>query len=649
MNLAKKLMMAGMFSVVVYTAANVYSYVLQMKISKESIILIDGFHKVIDFKNIAVSLNHLSSAQEMALNNAAKGKFNDAAEAIVTALQSSTDVMKSIEKLINESTGAEKDNYVKLYAEYKQFIEIINKIVPLIRTQNMEKVFAYDDQIDSLKGSIDTLLEALANSNLNATSDLDGNLSVAIEKTKSTQIIVLLTTLLVMVPLYYYLFSNIIRGLRKSVHNIGQLSDGNANIEIDGLEIEDETGELARSSVKLRNNLKQIQKLTGVLLDLPVGVMLVDADNHLKISYMNKFATDYLRKVDSSLKIKADAMVGSSLNDFIGDKTSGRVDFHDTKNLPYKMRAKFAEEYFDIQISPLYDSSGHLLSLMVTLVVVTKIENIATSFETSVSAVVSDLSNAVESLKQNAETVSEIAVQTTNKSATVSDAATKASHNMNSVASATEELSASVREISERLSHSNQISTRAVQEANSSNETINELSEKAERIGEVIDIIMAIAEQINLLALNATIESARAGEAGKGFAVVANEVKALANQTTKASEEISVQIKGVQDSTKKVVDSIASVAKVVNEINEISSSIATSVEEQSSATNEISANVQKTAGSTTEITTHINHVKTGAQETSASINQLRQFSNEINEKIISLKERAEDFLKTVRN
>ena len=651
MNLARKLVIAGVFSLVVYTAANVYSYILQNKISHETGKLINGFHDVVNLKDINIALSNMSMTYESALVKASKNEFDDSTNTMMHALKQADAIRGLFNEILNsQSDEKEKQKIKQLYIHFQEYIKNVrDEIIPALKQREIHIVYKASDRVEDIIEKLKAMLSDFDSEVKNALGALDDNVEAAIEKTKYTQIVVLLTTLLVMVPIYYYLFSNIIKGLRKSVYNIGQLSDGNANIEIDGLEVPDETGELARSSVKLRNNLKQIQKLTAVLLDLPVGVMLVDAHEKLNSTYINKFTADILKKVESALKVPADKLVGSTIYDFLGSKIDSNTNFRDHTKLPFKIRAKYLEEMFDIQISPLFDSTGTILSLMVTIVVVTKIENLANKFESSVSGVVQDLYNAIENLKHNATTVSEIAAQTTKKSITVTESSTKASQNMNSVASATEELSASVREISERLNHSNQISGRAVQEAKSTNETIAELSEKAERIGEVIDIIMAIAEQINLLALNATIESARAGEAGKGFAVVANEVKALANQTTKASEEIALQIKGVQDSTKKVVDSIASVAKVVNEINEISSSIATSVEEQSAATNEISSNVQKTAMSTNDITTNISHVKNGAEETSGSISMLTQISQEINDKIITLKDGAEEFLKTVRN
>ena len=194
---------------------------------------------------------------------------------------------------------------------------------------------------------------------------------------------------------------------------------------------------------------------------------------------------------------------------------------------------------------------------------------------------------------------------------------------MQTVASAAEELSASIDEIGRQVHQSSEISLSAVRQAERTNQKVQSLAEAVGRIGEVVNLITDIAEQTNLLALNATIEAARAGDAGKGFAVVASEVKNLANQTARATEEISAQIAGVQDSTQDAVGAIDAITKTIGEINEIASTIAAAVEQQSAATQEIARNVEQAAAGTQEVSTNIGTVTEAANDTGSAATQIR--------------------------
>ena len=205
---------------------------------------------------------------------------------------------------------------------------------------------------------------------------------------------------------------------------------------------------------------------------------------------------------------------------------------------------------------------------------------------------------------------------------TVASASEEASTNVQSVASATEELSSSVTEISRQVQESARMATDAVGQARVTNDRVSELSKAASRIGDVVELINTIAGQTNLLALNATIEAARAGEAGRGFAVVASEVKALAEQTAKATGEISQQITGIQGATQELVNAIKEISGTIERLAEISSAIAAAVEEQGAATQEISRNVQQAARGTQQVSSNISDVQRGAGETGAASSQV---------------------------
>ena len=246
----------------------------------------------------------------------------------------------------------------------------------------------------------------------------------------------------------------------------------------------------------------------------------------------------------------------------------------------------------------------------------------ADSFEASVKGVVQTVSSAAEELQATAQQMSTTAEQTKSQSGAAAHASQDATANVQTVASAAEELSSSISEISRQISESNKIAMKAVSDADATNEAVQGLASAAQKIGDVVSLIQDIAEQTNLLALNATIEAARAGEAGKGFAVVASEVKSLANQTAKATEEIAAQVSEMQGATGGTVKSIEEITGVIRQISENASAIASAVEEQNASTSEISRNVQQAAGGTQEVNSNIDGVTRAAEETGAAASEV---------------------------
>ncbi|MCW8915365.1 MAG: methyl-accepting chemotaxis protein [Magnetovibrio sp.] len=249
-------------------------------------------------------------------------------------------------------------------------------------------------------------------------------------------------------------------------------------------------------------------------------------------------------------------------------------------------------------------------------------EQMANNFEQAVGGVVAALTDAATDMQSAAEALSITAEQASEQSSTVAMASEQASANVQTVASASEELTASISEISRQVLQSTEVAGSAVTEVDSANSKVQGLAEAANKIGEVVALITDIADQTNLLALNATIEAARAGDAGKGFAVVASEVKNLANQTAKATEEISAQIGGIQGATEEAVQAIGSIGNTINQINGITSTVAAAVEEQGAATQEISRNVDEASHGTQEVSQNIDRVSTAATETGQSAEQL---------------------------
>jgi methyl-accepting chemotaxis protein len=273
---------------------------------------------------------------------------------------------------------------------------------------------------------------------------------------------------------------------------------------------------------------------------------------------------------------------------------------------------------------------------------------LADDFESAVGEIVETVSSASTELEASANTLTATAVRSQELTTMVAAASEEASTNVQSVASATEELTSSVNEISRQVQESARMAGEAVDQARKTNDRVGELSKAAARIGDVVELINTIAGQTNLLALNATIEAARAGEAGRGFAVVASEVKALAEQTAKATGEIGQQISGIQAATQESVGAIKEISFTIEKLSEISSTIAAAVEEQGAATQEISRNVQQAAQGTQQVSSNITDVQRGASETGSASSQVLSAAQSLSGDSNRLKLEVGKFLNSVR-
>ena len=273
---------------------------------------------------------------------------------------------------------------------------------------------------------------------------------------------------------------------------------------------------------------------------------------------------------------------------------------------------------------------------------------LADSFESAVGEIIETVSSASTELEASASTLTKTAERSQELTTMVAAASEEASTNVQSVASATEELSSSVNEISRQVQESARMAAEAVDQARNTNDRVAELSKAAARIGDVVELINTIAGQTNLLALNATIEAARAGEAGRGFAVVASEVKALAEQTAKATGEIGQQITGIQAATQESVGAIKEISGTIEKLSEISSTIAAAVEEQGAATQEISRNVQQAAQGTQQVSSNIADVQRGASETGSASSQVLSAAQMLSGDSNRLQTEVGKFLATVR-
>jgi methyl-accepting chemotaxis protein len=262
---------------------------------------------------------------------------------------------------------------------------------------------------------------------------------------------------------------------------------------------------------------------------------------------------------------------------------------------------------------------------------------------TQIAQTAQDVSGASVDLSTASQQISANSAETSAQADVVSKAAQAVSQNLQTVATGADEMGSTIKEIAKNATEAAKVATSAVKVAEATTATVSKLGDSSTEIGQVIKVITSIAQQTNLLALNATIEAARAGEAGKGFAVVANEVKELAKETAKATEDISRKIEAIQTDTKAAVDAIASISGVIHQINDISSTIATAVEEQNATTNEMSRNVSEAANSSQEITSNIAGVAEAAEGTTRGATDTQKASQQLVETSAQLRRLVEQF------
>lgn len=460
------------------------------------------------------------------------------------------------------------------------------------------------------------------------------------------------------------------------------------------------TWEVVTNKLRLEGETARVQSM---MENMPINVIYADKD--FNIRFVNPASVTTLRGLEQYLPIKVDELIGQNIDIFHKNPAHQRKILSDPKNLPHRTDIQLGPETLILLVSAIYDQNKNYMGPMVTWEVVT--EKLATEakvqeamererqqaeelkekvdglLEVVSAAATGDLTQTIElegedsigqmgmglsqflsKLRENISSIgsnstaltdsakdltsisqemSGNAEETSAQAGVVLKATNEVNNNVQSVSAAVEQMSASVKEISTNASKAAKVANEAVKIGEVTNATVSKLGESSTEIGQVVKVINSIAEQTNLLALNATIEAARAGEAGKGFAVVANEVKDLAKETAKATEDISQRVVAIQEDTQGAVDAIAKMTKITSDINDISATIASAVEEQTATTGEIGRNMTEAVKGTSQILENMNGVSEAAQSTSNGASETQKSAGKLSEMASELKNLVDGF------
>lgn len=373
------------------------------------------------------------------------------------------------------------------------------------------------------------------------------------------------------------------------------------------------TWEIVTQRLVTEHNLARINSM---MENIPINVMFCDMDFNIK--YVNATSFKTLEKLEKYLPIRLNELVGSSIDVFHKNPAHQRRLLANDKNLPHKAIISVGPEKLNLLASAVYDNDKKYVGIMVTWDIITDrvvlVDNIGEASR--------QLAAASEELNATSKQMSTNAEKTTSVANSTAASSEEVSQGVRSVATNTEEMSAAIKEIARNAAEASASSSLALKQAHNTNSIIVKLGESSKEIGNVIKVISSIAQQTNLLALNATIEAARAGDAGRGFAVVANEVKELAKQTAKATEDITNKITGIQSDSKSSIEAVTLISQSIEKLNSIATAIAASVEEQAATTNEVARIVQQSAEGVANITQNVKVVSEAAIQTSNGSSQV---------------------------
>ena len=413
---------------------------------------------------------------------------------------------------------------------------------------------------------------------------------------------------------------------------------GNELLDLHIIDIRNERGQVIKLMLSW-SVVTEREKFLTMVDNMPLNVMMCDPDT-LKITYINQKSIETLKTIKHLLPIDPDDVMGACIDVFHKNPAMQRRLLADPDNLPHRAKIRLGDEDLELNVAPILDSTGYYLGPMLSWNVITDKMRLAQSVDRFAAMV----TKTSEDMQDNAKLMSNMARETGDSANNAAFAAREASENVTAVAEGADRVFNSLETVSDLVASTRQAAGRAKQEADKTNEVVEGLSEAVDRVDEVFNLINHIAAQTNLLSLNATIEAASAGEAGRGFTVVAQEVKALALQTAKATDEIKAQMQSIQNATRTTVTAILGINDSILKLDENTVSVSEKITEQTTATQDIAHNASKASEKTGQVFAGIEEVNRDAEQTGAMAKKIQEATNSLSAHAIKLEAVLQNFL-----
>ena len=595
-----------------------------------------------EIKEAMVNIVALAYRLELAANNKFTTKLqkNDRVAFLILELEDAMDTIDSIEQIpeIKESILEETQNLIDTYQEFitelngtlfvqeSTFKQLEERSVEV--AANLEEInWEITDEIETLDAEQETAMEVMKQETIIASSGMG-----------------VLAFILSLV-----LFFFVARPIQKFSNIIKEISEQNTSVDTNVKTFIKDVAQMGKNITVLKGQVIKAFEQGQMIDDMQLPILAANPRDEFRIAYLNKAMSETAAILEDDLAHSADDLLGTKANELHDCFADIEEVIEDPDNLPWAGDVQIGERHFHVKASAVFDNEGQYSSTMFNFEDTTSKKQIIEEFETNVKSISDVVLQSSKDFQTTSAQLESSASETASMSVAVASASEEATKSINAVASGAEELSASVVEVTNRVEISSEVAQKAQEQATFTNERVASLADAANQIGEVVELIKAIADQTNLLALNATIEAARAGEAGKGFAVVANEVKSLANQTAQATQEISNQINQIQEETRSAVDNIKSISDIIEEINTNSVEMKNAVDEQSRATSEIASNASQVASGAQEVTENITKVTTLSEETGHASSSMMKSSDELKDKAEALQAEVENFLRLMRD